>query len=449
MERTCSRAMYRTHNALSTLNHVLKCYPKEDSINGRVFRVLGNLCQHKKGWADIIISRKPQIITHLLKVLSRASKNTELKENHSEGTILMTLIILKYLTNKEQLLKTFPVLNTIGSLFIKSSQEWQESQTNETVLNALITIIYQFSVLKNYSMVTKLKSTTNGNALKELVNVLLLCPISIIKIIMNFITISKLNSDLPVLDICNKFIDAVVKNMDTEGFKTECLDYIKCLCYLLDHPANKTAQQCGKTISILIQALEKLNKPTDLELECCVLLVNTLNKCQYAEYLVQEQLQCNILDVVIKKLEWVVDNTVIMNTHDFNIVLKWKLTFDYAELYPEGSFSVKRKLCSCCLEILDLRNFDCPMSHGTPASKRLGYPSEDDEDNDDDVDDIDYDDDEDEDSGQNPVSTDKKLAYFTVVTKDDRCLSPCSSTGSDYAALSWASPCSSPRSLGN
>ncbi|CAH1101433.1 unnamed protein product [Psylliodes chrysocephalus] len=467
MEKYFAREMYQIEdNVLSALNHVLKCYPKEDSINGRVFRVLGNVCPHMESWTDVIIHIKPQIITHLFKVLSRATKNTELKENPSEATILMALRILKYasITKKQQLLKTFPVLNTIGSLFIKFSQEWQGSLLgfqllDETVLNSLITIIYQFSDLEDYSIIKKLKSTTNGNALKELVNVLLLCPRTIIKIIMNFITISKLNSDLPVIDICNKFIDTVVRNRNKKRYKLECVDYIKCLCYLLDHPANKTAKQCGKTISVLIQALEKLNQPTDLELECCVLLFNALNKCQYEEYLVQEQLRCNILDVVLKKLEWVVDNTV-MNTHDFKIVLKRKLTFDDAELYPEGSFSVKRKLCTCCLEVLDLKNFDCPMWHGTPASQRLACPSEDsedndyddnyydsDEDHDDDVD-VNDDEDDDEDNGQNPVSIDKELGYFIVV-KNDRKLSPCPSTVSDYANLSWASPCSSPRSLGN
>lgn len=84
------------HNILSALNQLLKKYSKEDSINGRAFRVIGNICQHREQWATIVIDKKPFIITHLVDVVTKASRE-ELPEGEkiSEATITTALRALR------------------------------------------------------------------------------------------------------------------------------------------------------------------------------------------------------------------------------------------------------------------------------------------------------------------------------------------------------------------
>lgn len=84
------------HNILSVLNQLLKKHPKEDSINGRTFRVIGNICQHREQWATIVIDKKPFIITHLVDMVTKASRD-ELPEGEkiSEATITTALRALR------------------------------------------------------------------------------------------------------------------------------------------------------------------------------------------------------------------------------------------------------------------------------------------------------------------------------------------------------------------
>lgn len=77
------------------MGQLLNLHPEEDSINGRVFRIIGNLCHHKDQWANIIIDQQPSIITHGVELLRNFSKDETLQKNNSEGTILMILRALR------------------------------------------------------------------------------------------------------------------------------------------------------------------------------------------------------------------------------------------------------------------------------------------------------------------------------------------------------------------
>lgn len=95
MDKSCTRDVVGVYNILSPLNQLLKC-SKEDSIIGRVFRIIGNICQHRDQWSNIIIDRKPQIVTHIVEFIQKVSKDElPAEEKVSEATILMAVRALR------------------------------------------------------------------------------------------------------------------------------------------------------------------------------------------------------------------------------------------------------------------------------------------------------------------------------------------------------------------
>lgn len=62
-----------------------------------------------------------------------------------------------------------------------------------------------------------MRNTDKGDSLIHLSNVLLLAPRRIVKIVMNFIRICQLKSELPIPEICDKFIDILLKNVKEKG----------------------------------------------------------------------------------------------------------------------------------------------------------------------------------------------------------------------------------------
>lgn len=71
-------------------------YPREDSINGRIFRILGNICIHKDQWASIVIDKASELVMHGIQLLKNFSKEniTDQKMN-SEATVIMILRSLR------------------------------------------------------------------------------------------------------------------------------------------------------------------------------------------------------------------------------------------------------------------------------------------------------------------------------------------------------------------
>lgn len=84
------------YNILTPLSHLVQRYSDEDSVNGRIFRIIGNLCHHKDQWANIIIDRKPLIISHIVGVIKKVSEDEGVEEpKHSEATIIMAIRALR------------------------------------------------------------------------------------------------------------------------------------------------------------------------------------------------------------------------------------------------------------------------------------------------------------------------------------------------------------------
>lgn len=135
---------------MSSLKQVLKRYPKEDSINGRVYRIIGNLCQHKSQWANFILDKKPQVVIHIVKFLKDvATSDTEC----SEATVIMGIRALRELLNKESLkvlVKNQGVLKVIGMLLIKYGGLWETNQTHKNILLNIIKLLLEYSKYRYY-----------------------------------------------------------------------------------------------------------------------------------------------------------------------------------------------------------------------------------------------------------------------------------------------------------
>lgn len=85
---------------------------------------------------------------------------------------------------------------------------------------------------------------------------------------------------------------------------------------MLENPANRNHDRCGKCLPVLIKILEELEQPSDAALEMSILIVATLNKCTFEESLIQLQIKYNIIDVLLKKLHWIVgDSKTIEREH--------------------------------------------------------------------------------------------------------------------------------------
>lgn len=82
------------HNILSPLSQLIKKYPDEDSINGRIFRIIGNMCHHRDRWENIIIDRKPGLVSHIVNIINKVSEEPD-KEIFSEATVSMAIRALR------------------------------------------------------------------------------------------------------------------------------------------------------------------------------------------------------------------------------------------------------------------------------------------------------------------------------------------------------------------
>ncbi|XP_066250746.1 uncharacterized protein Rnb isoform X2 [Euwallacea similis] len=399
MDRTCTVEVVTQHNIISVINQLLKKHGKEDSINGRTFRVIGNMCQHRDQWAIIIIDKKPLIINHLVDTLKQASKDDLPEERKiSEATVTTALRALRELQNSQTivtLIKQFGVLKALGAVFIKYSERWQKDKHNEKMVLDIIKVIYEFSRFKYYHSILEMRNTERGDSLIHLSSVLIVAPRKIVKIVMNFIKTSQLKSELPIPEICSKFIEVLEKHSIIKEFDGHCAEYLQCLCYLLDHPANRNQERCGKAVMLLIKLLNEFQEVSNNVINCCTLLIHTLNKFKYDDKLMLNQLSHGIIPALTDKLTWLVgppDSIILKHLCE----RKRKYIFDHPMVG-------KKKLL-----IIDDSLKECSNS---------------------------------------PSSSDDEVDIFIKYQSQPRSPSPCSS--SDGENVSWSEPGSPNRSLVN
>lgn len=81
------------YKVFSYLAQLLKHHSDKDSVSGRLFRVIGNICQHKDQWANILINQQPILITHGVELLRNYSKDDH--NTNTEATVLTTIRALR------------------------------------------------------------------------------------------------------------------------------------------------------------------------------------------------------------------------------------------------------------------------------------------------------------------------------------------------------------------
>ncbi|XP_076272904.1 BTB/POZ domain-containing protein Rnb [Rhynchophorus ferrugineus] len=310
MDRSCTSELVGHFNIFSVLSVLLKKYPNDDSVKGRTLRIVGNICQHSDQWAGIILNRKGILVATAVDIIRKASLDTLPDgEKISDATVITALRALRELLNTYtivNLVEDFGVLKAVGALFIKYSTIWQTNRQNEKLLLDIVRVIHEYSKYKNYHSILDMRSTERGDSLLHLTNVLILSPKRIVKIVMNFIRSCKLKSELPIPEICTKFIDVLENHSLVKEFRGQYSEYLQCLCYLLDHPANRNQERCGKAVPLLIKVLKEFETPSNNIVECCILLINTLNKFKYDPKWLVDQLGNDIVPLLVKKLAWVV-----------------------------------------------------------------------------------------------------------------------------------------------
>lgn len=60
------------HNIIPVLCKLLKQNPDSDSINGRVFRIIGNVGQHWDRFSRAIFEQEPDLIKHIIAYLKKS-----------------------------------------------------------------------------------------------------------------------------------------------------------------------------------------------------------------------------------------------------------------------------------------------------------------------------------------------------------------------------------------
>lgn len=199
-------------NILSPINQILKKCLKEDSVNGRIFRILGNIFSHKDTWIHILMDKKPQIIIQIVAILKNAAAEDETAAGSSEATIIMGIRFLRVIVNSEtiqELVNTYHVLQAVGMLLIKYGIKWQETKQKQNMLNNIIKLLLEYSRYRYYPCIRELRTTEKGDSIVYLSNILLVAPEQVVKIVMNFLAISQLKSDLPIPEIFNSFIEVL------------------------------------------------------------------------------------------------------------------------------------------------------------------------------------------------------------------------------------------------
>lgn len=125
---------------------------------------------------------------------------------------------------------------------------------------------------------------------------------------------------------------------------------------MLENPINRTTERCGKCLPLLIQIIENFDNPSKKELELCILIVATLNQCTYDESLIQMQLKCNIIEILLKKMQWIIgDSSKMDKNHKKNKKPKNDMVIKYLEWESRELEPVHGKRRKCLFEeVLDL-----------------------------------------------------------------------------------------------
>lgn len=86
------------YNILPLLSAILKRHVKQDSINGRIFRIIGNICQHVECLSSLIVEKEPEIVESIVNFLKDTVNDDACDKSIkiSAATVNMAIRALRY-----------------------------------------------------------------------------------------------------------------------------------------------------------------------------------------------------------------------------------------------------------------------------------------------------------------------------------------------------------------
>lgn len=77
----------QVYNILPILGKILKQHQTSDSVNGRVFRIVGNLSQHWERFSRTIFDQEPELIKYIIDYMKKCATNDT--NDSSDATVNM------------------------------------------------------------------------------------------------------------------------------------------------------------------------------------------------------------------------------------------------------------------------------------------------------------------------------------------------------------------------
>nr|XP_022921283.1 uncharacterized protein LOC111429570 [Onthophagus taurus]XP_022921291.1 uncharacterized protein LOC111429570 [Onthophagus taurus] len=292
------------YGILHTLNRLLERCQK-DSIQGRTFRIIGNLCDHSCSYAMMIKEQDlvPKIVKYIIKCSEFESENTDNLFFISEGSLIMAIRALRKLLKRSTLrllVEKYNVLNAIGLLLIKYKKLWVENNENKIIVDDILRLLYAYSRFSYSGMLVSIISTEKGNALYALVDFFDFQPFRVIKIIMNCTRGITLRTELPIQEIFQHLLERVEKKHDTQTRK----QYLSFLNMLLEQPAYRQYVNSLECSKLLVDVLKSLQTKDNSSIQCSTLVLSIFKKCINDEIAVKNQIMAGAVGVLIEKLEW-------------------------------------------------------------------------------------------------------------------------------------------------
>ncbi|KAF2903462.1 hypothetical protein ILUMI_02724 [Ignelater luminosus] len=348
MERVCAREAVKKFNLLQYLGHLLKHF-KQNSIQGRIFRIIGNLCDHWERLANVIIEKEVQlhiiakIVSSIDKFATNDQNETEsvpdnesektpksetnseaAQKKMSEGTLMMALRALRKLLNSGTvlpLIRDCHVVKVLGSLLIKFTPLWESTKEHEEVLKTTLNLIFEYSTRhQTYDIIKQLHTTSKGNAMECLEKLVILNPLIVMKISVTLGEVQKSKSDIPFAEISRTFIQIL---QDPSNFECGRADprhseYLKYLCFIIKQPficsSRERILECN-LIPMLFSILNDCKSDNEASIKNQIIVISTLK----SRYIFEDLQRCillknGIVDILSDLLDHIVGPDLTLDT---------------------------------------------------------------------------------------------------------------------------------------
>ncbi|XP_018333008.1 uncharacterized protein LOC108742330 [Agrilus planipennis] len=319
LDQSCARDVVRKYGILPYLDSILSNH-KLDSIYGRVFRIVGNICHHWERLANIVVEKQPSLVSNIVKIIisDSADSDDESEVKLSQATIIMGIRALRELLNgsvAEELIVKHEVIKAASTILIKYTSGWLESKENEDILKNVLRFLLCYSKYEYREILFGLQNTIRGSAISYLGKLTTLSPYDVVRIIMNLVRLSTVTTDLPVAEVTKILIENLKSERNAEMKKRE---YLKCLCFLIQCAANREEMKKLGVIAALIDFLRSSQTPSDITLKNCYLIISRLRSCMFDDTSMEMMIKHGIIKALEEKLEWLVGTSVNLDvTHEF------------------------------------------------------------------------------------------------------------------------------------